>query len=176
MVKKLNGKWKMCVDFSDLNNACLKDLYPLPTIDMLVDNASGCGLLNFLNAYLGYNRISMHPDDEEKTTFMGRQPPTVTMLCPSDLKNVSASYQRLMDRILKTLSGHKIHAYVEDMVVTSNRAKEHFVDSPSSFLLWTPTDSNSIQINVCLESKQANSWDSCLQKEELKRIPTSVRQ
>jgi len=51
MVKKANGKWRMCVDFTDLNNACPKDSYPLPNIDTLVDNASGCGLLSFLDVY-----------------------------------------------------------------------------------------------------------------------------
>jgi len=61
----------MCVDFSDLNSACPKDSYPLPNIDMMVDNTSGCRLLNFMDAYSGYNQISMHPEDEEKTTFMG---------------------------------------------------------------------------------------------------------
>ncbi|MCI30861.1 hypothetical protein A2U01_0052072, partial [Trifolium medium] len=42
MVKKANGKWRMCVDFTDLNKACPKDPYPLPSIDRLIDGASGC--------------------------------------------------------------------------------------------------------------------------------------
>ena len=57
MVKKSNGNWRMCVDFTDLNNACPKDSYPLPNIDALVDSASGCALLSFLDAYSGYNQI-----------------------------------------------------------------------------------------------------------------------
>ena len=70
LVKKANGKWKMCVDFTDLNKACPKDSYMLPSIDTLVDNASGCRLLSFLDAFSGYNQIRMHPRDECKTTFM----------------------------------------------------------------------------------------------------------
>jgi len=46
LVKKANGKWRMCVDFTDLNKACSKDSYPLPSIDALVDNASGWRLLS----------------------------------------------------------------------------------------------------------------------------------
>ena len=53
--KKANGKWRMCVDLMDLNKACPKDSYPLPSIDALVDNASGCRMLNFLDAFSGYN-------------------------------------------------------------------------------------------------------------------------
>jgi len=51
LVKKANGKWRMCVDFTDLNRACPKDSYPLPSIDALVDSASGCRLLNFLDTF-----------------------------------------------------------------------------------------------------------------------------
>jgi len=47
LVKKANGKWRMCVDFTDLNKACPKDSYPLSSIDALVDNASGCKMLSF---------------------------------------------------------------------------------------------------------------------------------
>jgi len=60
LVKKANRKWRMCVDFTDLNKACPKDSYPLPSIDALVDSASGCEMLSFLDAFLGYNQIKMH--------------------------------------------------------------------------------------------------------------------
>jgi len=59
--KKTNGKWRMCVNFTDLNKACPKDSYPLPSIDALVDSASGCTLLSFLDAFSRYNQIWMHP-------------------------------------------------------------------------------------------------------------------
>ena len=58
------------MDFTDLNKACPKDSYPLPSIDALVDSASGCKVLIFLDAFSGYNQIKMHPRDESKTAFM----------------------------------------------------------------------------------------------------------
>jgi len=125
MVKKVNGKWRMCVDFSDLNNTCPKDSYPLPNIDMLVDNASGYGLLSFMDAYSGYNQIGMHSDDEDKTTFIGEVTNYCYKVMPFGLKNAGATYQRLMDRILKPLSGQKVQTYTDDMVVTSNGAETH---------------------------------------------------
>lgn len=55
MVKKSNGKWRMCVDFTDLNKACPKDSFSLPWIDLLVDSTTGHKLLSFMDAFSGYN-------------------------------------------------------------------------------------------------------------------------
>ena len=51
VVWKANGKWRLCIDFIGLKNACPKDLFPLPHIDQIVDSTSGCDLLSFLDAY-----------------------------------------------------------------------------------------------------------------------------
>ena len=63
LVKKMNGKWNMCVDFTNLNNACLKDSFPLPRIDQLVDFTAGHKLLTFIDAFSGYNQIKMAEED-----------------------------------------------------------------------------------------------------------------
>uniref|UniRef100_A0A2N9FHX8 RNase H type-1 domain-containing protein n=1 Tax=Fagus sylvatica TaxID=28930 RepID=A0A2N9FHX8_FAGSY len=70
VVKKANGKWRMCVDFTDLNKACPKDSFPLPRIDQLVDSAMGHKLLTFMDAFSGYNQIMMDEGDQQKTSFI----------------------------------------------------------------------------------------------------------
>ena len=70
MVKKFNGKWRMCVDFTDLNRACPKDSYPLPRIDTLVDSMAKHELLSFIDAFSGYNQIKMNEEDQKKTSFV----------------------------------------------------------------------------------------------------------
>ena len=70
MVKKANGKWRMYVDFTDLNKACPKDSYPLPRIDYLVDSTASYRLLSFMDAFSGYNQIRMDEVDQEKTSFV----------------------------------------------------------------------------------------------------------
>ena len=63
MVKIANGKWRMCVDFTDLNKACPKDSYPLPHVDQLEDLTAGHKLLSFMDAFSGYNQIRMDKMD-----------------------------------------------------------------------------------------------------------------
>ena len=70
MVKKVNDKWRMCVDFTNLNKACPKDSYPLPRIDQLVDFTAGHKLLSFMDAFSRYNRIRMDEVDQEKMSFV----------------------------------------------------------------------------------------------------------
>ena len=73
LVKKANGKWRLCIDFTDINRACPKDSFPLPRIDLIVDATAGHELLSFMDAFLGYNQISMDPSDQEKTSFVTGQ-------------------------------------------------------------------------------------------------------
>ena len=63
LVKKENGKWRLCIDFTDVNLACPKDSFPLPRIDLIVDATTGHELLSFMDAFSGFNPISMDPDD-----------------------------------------------------------------------------------------------------------------
>ena len=132
LVKKANGRWMMCVDFTDLNKACPKDLYPLPNINALVHNASGCRL-SFLDAFSGYNQIRMHPRDENKFVFMIELSSYCYKVMPFGLKYVGATYQRLMDRILAPMIGRNVLAYVDDMVVTSPERDQHVVDLEELF-------------------------------------------
>jgi len=81
LVKKPNGKWRMCIDFTDLNKACPKDSFPLPRIEQLVNSTAGHEALSFMDAYSGYNQIKLDPEDQEHTSFMTDQGCTATMSC-----------------------------------------------------------------------------------------------
>ena len=70
MVKKSNGKWRMCIDFTNLNKACPKDEFPLPRINSLVDTATTSELMSLLDCYSGYHHIWMKKEDEPKTSFI----------------------------------------------------------------------------------------------------------
>jgi hypothetical protein len=70
LIPKKNGKWRMCVDYTSLNKACLKDLFPLPHIDQIIDLMAGCELSSFLDAYSGYHQIPLTEVDQPATTFI----------------------------------------------------------------------------------------------------------
>jgi hypothetical protein len=91
----------MCVDFTDLNKACLKDSFPLPQIVMLGDSTTGYGLLSFMDAFSGYNQICMHPTDQEKTAFITNQGLYCNKVMPFGLKNTGATFQRLMNKMFQ---------------------------------------------------------------------------
>ena len=70
VVKKTNGKWRVCVDFTDLNKACPKDPFPMPRIDLLVNATVGHPWMSFLDVFQGYHQIPLALDVQEKTAFV----------------------------------------------------------------------------------------------------------
>ena len=92
MVKKANGKWRMCVNFTNLNRACPKDSYPLIRIDTLVDSTARHELLSFMDAFSGYNQIKMNKEDQERTSFVTSQGLFCYKVMSFGLKNAGATY------------------------------------------------------------------------------------
>ena len=99
MVKKANGKWRICVDFTNLNKAYPNDSYSLSCIDQLVGLTAGHKLLNFMDTFSSYNQIKMDEVDQEKTSFITSQGLFCYKVMPFDLKSVGATYQRLVNHM-----------------------------------------------------------------------------
>jgi ribonuclease HI len=133
LVKKANGKWRMCVDFTDLNKACPKDSFPLPRIDLLVDSTSGHELLSFMDAFSGYNQIHMHEMDQEKTAFITDRGLYCYNMMPFGLKNAGATYQRLVNKMFRKQIGRNVEVYVDDMLVKSIQSASHIEDLEETF-------------------------------------------
>ena len=119
MVKKANEKWRMCVDFTNLNKAYPKDSYMLPRIDQLVDSIAEHKLLSFMDAFSGYNQIRMDEVDQEKTSFVTSQGLFCYKVMPFGLKNAGATYQRLTNHMFRPQIGRNVEVYVDDMLVKS---------------------------------------------------------
>ncbi|XP_073137783.1 uncharacterized protein [Henckelia pumila] len=119
LVPKSSGKWRMCVDFRDLNKACPKDCYPLPRIDQLVDSTAGHQYLCFMDAYQGYHQIPLVEEDQDKVSFTTSHGTFCYRVMPFGLKNAGATYQRLMDRVFASQIGRNVEVYVDDILVKS---------------------------------------------------------
>ena len=133
LVKKENRKWRLCIDFTDINRECPKDSFPLPRIDLIVDATAGHELLSFMDAFSGYNQISLDPDDQEKTSFVMGQGTYCYRVMPFGLKNAGATYQRLVNRMFQKQIGTSMEVYINDMLVKSTTAELHITHLPEAF-------------------------------------------
>ena len=100
LVKKANGRYQICVDYTNLNKACPKDSYPLPIIDQLVDSTAYHWLYSFIDAAQGYHQIPTKKEDKEKMSFITHEGLYYYTIIPFGLKNAGATYQKLMNHVL----------------------------------------------------------------------------
>ena len=124
-IPKKDGKVRMCVDFKYLNKSGPKDDFPLPHIDVLVDNIAGHALLSFMDGFLGYNQIKMALEDMEKTSFITPWGTYCYKVMPFGLKNVGATYQWATTTLLHDLIHKEVEVYIDDMIVKSKDCEEH---------------------------------------------------
>ena len=137
VVKKKNGKWRVCVDFIDLTRACPKDPFPVPKIDQLVDATYSHQRMGFLHAIQGYHQIALAPKDQEKTSFISPEDNYHYTVMTFGLKNAEATYQRMVTRMFREEIGKTMEVYIDNMVVKSKKPKEHISNLPEVFkILW----------------------------------------
>ena len=133
LVKKANGKWRMCVDFTDLNKTYPKDSFPLPRIDQLMDSTARHKLLTFMDTFSGYNQIKMAEEDQEKTAFIMSQGLYCYKVMPFRLKNGGATYQRLVNKMFSKHIGRNMEVYVDNMLTKSKEKLTHLNDLTETF-------------------------------------------
>ena len=133
LVKKANRKWRMYVDFTELNKTCLKYSFPLPRIDQLVDSTTGHKLLTFMDVFSRYNQIKMSEEDQEKISFITSQGLYYYKVMPFSLKNAGATYQRLVNRMFSKQIWRNMEVYIDDMLVKSKEESAHLDDLEEMF-------------------------------------------
>ena len=133
-VPKKDGRIRVCVDFRDLNKASPKDDFPLPHIDILVDNTADHALLSFMDGYAGYNQIKMAEEDMHKTAFITQWGTYCYTVMPFGLINAGATYQRTATTLLHDMMHKEVEVYVDDMIVKSKERTGH-IDNLRKFFL-----------------------------------------
>jgi hypothetical protein len=130
LVQKKDGRWRVCVDFRDLNSATPKGEYPMPVAETLINAAVGIKILSFMDGNAGYNQIFMAPEDIHKTAFIvpGAVGLFKYVVMTFGFKNVGTTYQRAMNYIYHDLIGKLVEIYINDVVVKSTSTRRHLED------------------------------------------------
>ena len=124
-VRKKTGEIRLCIYFRDLNKASLKDNYPLPKMDHILQRVVGSRRISLLDGYSRYNQILVHPADQLKTTFTTPWGTFMYVKIPFGLMNARATFQRAMDIAFSEELGFFIIIYLDDVTVFSKTDEEH---------------------------------------------------
>jgi hypothetical protein len=116
-----------------LNKHFPKDPFPLPRIDQVVESMAGSVLLCFLDCYSGYQQIALHPGDEDKTAFITPHGIYCYKVVTFGLKSAGATYQKAIQKCLKTQIGKNIESYVDDVVVKTTEEDKLIADLTETF-------------------------------------------
>lgn len=127
-VRKKNGEIRICVDFRNLNQASLKDNYPLPVMDHILQTVARSEMISMLDGFSRYNQVSVAKEDQHKTTFTTPWETFAYNCMPFSLINVGATFQRAMNLSFGHLIGKIIVVYLDDLTVFSRKREDHFKD------------------------------------------------
>jgi hypothetical protein len=137
LVRKKNGDLRFCVDYRKLNDVTKKDCFPLSRIDDTLDTLAGAKWFSTLDLKSGYWQVALHPDDKEKTAFSTGQGLWQFTAMPFRLCNAPATFERLMESVLRGLIYDAYLVYLDDIIVIGRTSQEH-LDNLVCFLRAFP--------------------------------------
>jgi hypothetical protein len=127
IVPKKNGKWRICVDFQELNKSTHRDYFPLPYIDQVLDTLSGKKYFSFLDGFSGYNQIKIAPEDQENTTFTCPWGTYAYRVISFGLRNAPTTFQRDVLDIFSDLTNDCVEVYMDDFAVHGEDFQEALI-------------------------------------------------
>jgi hypothetical protein len=125
LVEKKSGQIRLCVDFQNLNRVSLKDNYPLPKMDYILQKVVGSQKISMLDGFSGYNQIMVHLDDQEKTTFTTPWGSFMYVKIPFGIMNAGENFQRAMDIAFSDEKDKFIVIYLDDITIFSDSDDQH---------------------------------------------------